>query len=57
LPQLEAQFCSDHCEMAQKIETPEEPGCGCGHYGCDPKTIKTPTEQEVELPTPAAECV
>jgi hypothetical protein len=49
LPSPEMSFCCTHCEQMQEKATVEEVGCGCGHYGCDPRSVDDAVAVEVPL--------
>ncbi len=46
LPSPETRFCCQHCEGVQESGAPDEIGCGCGHLGCDPRSIPAAVQEE-----------
>jgi len=62
LPAPGTAYCNSHCEGIQETSLPEEVGCGCGHIGCDPRSIPADVLQdenltvaEADMPLPALE--
>lgn len=47
LPAPGMTYCSTHCEIVQEESVPDDVGCACGHYGCDPRAASTPTEARI----------
>jgi hypothetical protein len=46
LPAIAMIYCSTHCEVVERDKVDEEIGCGCGHFGCDPRGLKRPNDLE-----------